>query len=131
MYTIKQVSQLTGISGYTLRFYDNEGLFPNLRRDGCGRRIFSDGDLHDVKTIQTLRGMGFPIERIRAFIEAGREGAQSARRRGEIVAEQMVQARRELAELTRRIELLERAADYYERESGADAGRAAAGATAA
>lgn len=31
-YTIKQVSQLTGLSISTLRYYDREGLLPELRR---------------------------------------------------------------------------------------------------
>lgn len=31
-YTIKQVSQLTGLSISTLRYYDREGQLPELRR---------------------------------------------------------------------------------------------------
>ena len=32
IYTIKQVSEIMGVSVPTLRYYDKEGLFPDLRR---------------------------------------------------------------------------------------------------
>lgn len=39
-YTIKQVSQLTGLSISTLRYYDREGLLPELRRLEAGSRPY-------------------------------------------------------------------------------------------
>ena len=115
MYTIKQISELTGISGYTLRFYDKEGLFPNLARDGMGRRAFSEADLRNIRMILALRGMGLPVARIREFVEAG-HGADTLAKRGEIIAEEIERAKAELEELTRRMVLLSRAASYYEAE---------------
>ena len=45
-YTIKQVSQLTGLSISTLRYYDREGLLPELRRRESGYREFGESDLY-------------------------------------------------------------------------------------
>ena len=122
MYTIKQITELTGVSGYTLRFYDKEGLFPNLARDGVGRRAFSDADLHSLRTIMALRDMGLSIAQIREFVEAGR-GAQAAAKRGEIIAERMERANAEIEALKEQIKLLARAAEYCR---GAQAGSAIA-----
>lgn len=122
MYTIKQITELTGLSGYTLRFYDKEGLFPNLARDGVGRRAFSDEDLRNIRTIRALREMGVPIARIRDFIAAER-GERALERRGEIIAERTARAKAELEALEKQIKLLARAAEYYR---GAQAGRTSA-----
>ena len=45
MYTVKQVSEITGISAYTIRFYDNEGLFPFVLRSANNVRLFSENNL--------------------------------------------------------------------------------------
>ena len=100
MYTVKQTSEITGISGYTLRFYDKEGLFPHLNRDGQNRRLFSDEDLHNIET------------QIRSYLTAEEEGGMKRRR--ELLAEQMDRIRSELAAITRRMKKLQQAAEYYQ-----------------
>ena len=44
MYTIGQVSQIFNIPISTLRYYDKEGFFPNLKRSS-GIRRFGEQDL--------------------------------------------------------------------------------------
>ena len=39
-YSIKEMSEKTGLSIPTLRFYDKEGLFPNLERKSSNYRTF-------------------------------------------------------------------------------------------
>ena len=39
-YTIKQVSEMTGLSIPTIRYYDKERLLPDLQRKESGYRIF-------------------------------------------------------------------------------------------
>lgn len=112
MYTVKQTSEITGISGYTLRFYDKEGLFPHLNRDGQNRRLFSDEDLHNIETIQELREMGFSLAQIRSYLTTEEEGGMKRRR--ELLAEQMDRIRSELAAITRRMKKLQQAAEYYQ-----------------
>ena len=126
MYTIKQITELTGVSGYTLRFYDKEGLFPNLARDGVGRRAFSDEDLRNIRTIQALRDMGLPIAQIRGFL-----GADTPSERGEIIAEEIERAKAELEEVKRRMALLAHAASYYESAAAQRGGTARAATMAA
>lgn len=112
MYTVKQTSEITGISGYTLRFYDKEGLFPHLNRDGQNMRLFSDEDLHNIETIQELREMGFSLAQIRSYLTAEEDGGMKRRR--ELLAEQMDRIRSELAAITRRMKKLQQAAEYYQ-----------------
>ncbi len=55
MYTIGEVSKLFNISIHTLRFYDKEGLFINLKRDKSGKRNFDDIDLEAIRLIECLK----------------------------------------------------------------------------
>ena len=112
MYTMKKTAELTGLSEHTLRYYDKEGLLPGLARDGVGRRVFSEEDLFNIRTIRALREMGVPIARIRDFIAAGR-GERALERRGEIIAERMARAKAELEALKDQLKLLARAAEYF------------------
>ena len=51
-YTIKKVSEMTGLSIPTIRYYDKEGLLPDLQRKESGYRVFSDRDLEAIDLIK-------------------------------------------------------------------------------
>ena len=54
-YTIKKVSQMTGLSIPTIRYYDKEGLLPDLQRKESGYRVFSDRDLEAIDLIECFK----------------------------------------------------------------------------
>ncbi|MCC8178364.1 MAG: MerR family transcriptional regulator [Cloacibacillus sp.] len=112
MYTVKQVSEITGISSYTLRFYDKEGLFPHLNRDEQDRRLFSEADVSSIETIQDLRKMGFSLAQIRSYL--GAEERSDAKVRRDIIMEQMNRLKSELAAVVRQMKMLQSKADLYE-----------------
>ena len=53
MYTIGQVSEMFHLPISTLRYYDKEGFFPNLERNG-NIRYFSDNELEALRIIECL-----------------------------------------------------------------------------
>ncbi|KRL80925.1 MerR family transcriptional regulator [Secundilactobacillus paracollinoides] len=67
-YTIKEVSEKVGLSIYTLRYYDKEGLLPFVARNDAGYREFTDGDLNIIHTICCLNNTGMKISAIRQYI---------------------------------------------------------------
>ena len=50
--TIKDVSERTDLSVYTLRYYAREGLLPSVERDNNGVRTFTEADLESVYIIE-------------------------------------------------------------------------------
>ena len=58
-YSIKDVATLTGLSEATLRYYDKEGLFPDMQRKKSGYRIFTDHELEQIKYIECFKISGF------------------------------------------------------------------------
>lgn len=73
-YTIKKVSEMTGLSIPTIRYYDKEGLLPDLQRKESGYRVFSDQDLEAIGLIACFKESGLTIREIRHFISLVRQG---------------------------------------------------------
>lgn len=76
-YTIKEVADQLGLSVYTLRFYDKQGLLPFVSRNRSGYREFTTGDLRLLHTIICLKNTGMPIRTIRDYVNAVMQGPSS------------------------------------------------------
>ncbi len=74
MYSIGEVSRLTGITAHTLRFYEKIGVLPAPeRKDGKknGIRTFNDQDVQFIRFIHGLKNTGMKLEVIATFAEDG------------------------------------------------------------
>ena len=69
MYSINEIAKLCGLSVYTIRFYDKEGLLPFVTRSKSGNRQFSENDLDMIKLICCLKNSGMPIKDIKRYID--------------------------------------------------------------
>lgn len=69
MRTVKQVSQLTGISVRTLQYYDEIGLFKPSKITAAGYRLYNDGDLESLQQILFFRELNFPLKDIKAIMQ--------------------------------------------------------------
>ena len=64
MYAIGQVSEMFGLPVSTLRYYDKEGLFPEMERVS-GIRKFSERELEALRVIECLKRSGLEIKDIK------------------------------------------------------------------
>ena len=55
MYSIKDVSERTGLSAHTLRYYEREGLLSGVERSPGGFRQYTDSDLKALWLISCLK----------------------------------------------------------------------------
>ena len=62
-YTIGQAAKKSGLSPYTLRFYEKEGLLPNIRKNSAGLRVFSEEDINWLQMIECLKGTGMSLKK--------------------------------------------------------------------
>ena len=65
MRTVKQVSELTGISIRTLHYYDEIGLFKPSEVTESGYRLYDDNALQTLQQILFFRELDFPLEDIK------------------------------------------------------------------
>lgn len=83
-YTISEAAEKTGIPPSTIRYYDKEGLLPNIKRKN-GIRVFEDIDLRLMGLLSCLKNTGMPIKRIREYVELTTQGDASLQQRYEII----------------------------------------------
>lgn len=86
-YTISEAAEKTGLPPSTIRFYDKEGLLPNIKRKN-GIRVFEDMDLRLMGLLTCLKNTGMPIKRIRDYVELTSKGDDTLQERYEIIKAQ-------------------------------------------
>jgi DNA-binding transcriptional MerR regulator len=64
MMTVRQVSELTGVSIRTLRYYDEIGLLPPADHSEGGYRLYDDAALERLQQILLFRELEFPLKDI-------------------------------------------------------------------
>ena len=69
MRTVKEVSQLTGISIRTLRYYDEIGLLKPARISENQYRLYDDKALEKLQEIMFFKEMDIPLETIKRLLE--------------------------------------------------------------
>ena len=114
-YTIKDISELTGLPPSTLRYYDKQGLLPNLRRDGNNIRIFTDEDYRHLRLIDCLKKSGLSIKDIRNFIDMAGQGDKALTGRLEIFRKRREILKQELSDLQTVLDVIEYKCWYYEK----------------
>lgn len=77
IYTIKQTCEKTNLSYETLKFYCNQGLVPNVKRDSNNRRIFDDRDVAWIQSLNCLKNCGMSISEMKEYIALCLEGESS------------------------------------------------------
>ena len=85
MYSIKDVSEKTGLSAHTLRYYEREGLLSGVERSPGGFRQYTDADLEALWLICCLKNTGMPLQEITRFVTLAREGDRTLKQRLELL----------------------------------------------
>jgi DNA-binding transcriptional MerR regulator len=113
MYTIGQVSEMFQLPISTLRYYDKEGLFPNLERQS-GRRLFSEDEIESLRVIECLKASGLEIKDIKLFMEWCVEGSSTYAKRKALFEARKAAVEEEMIELQKTLDLLKYKCWYYE-----------------
>ncbi|QSX32976.1 MerR family transcriptional regulator [Shewanella avicenniae] len=113
MYSIGEVSNMFQLTVPTLRYYDQQGLFPNLKRSESGVRSFCQNDLESIRVIEYLKKAGMSLKDIRTFIDWCHEGDDTLIERRNMFVDKLAVVQAEIAELNRVQDLLKFKAWYY------------------
>lgn len=105
-YTIKEIVKKTGISPYTLRFYEKEGVLPTVDRDANGVRKFSEHYIDCVETVQALRSTGLPLAEIKQYVELYKSGDRTLHLRKTMLANQKSKVEEQITRLMKTLEKL-------------------------
>jgi len=99
-YRISGVTQQTGLSADTLRYYEKIELLPSVSRNASGVREYSDKDISRLRFIQRAQKMNFTLTEIKDLLTM-RENPQKARKSVRLLTQQKLKEIEEhLEELT-------------------------------
>ena len=114
MYTIGQVAEMFHLPISTLRYYDKEGLFPNLERKGNIRQ-FGDTELEEIRIIECLKKSGLEIKDIKQFFKWVSEGSSTYANRKELFELRKAAVEEEINALEKTLAMLKFKCWYYEK----------------
>ena len=69
MRSVKEISDLTGISVRTLHYYDEIGLLKPTEKSGAGYRLYDDKALETLQQILFFREFDIPLKEIKAVMD--------------------------------------------------------------
>lgn len=112
-YTIKQVSEKTNLSIYTLRYYDKEGLLPLIKRSESGIRKFTDNDIEWIKLICCLKNSGMSIENIKEFMHCCLKGQSGVEERKIMLQTHKKNIEEQIKQLNKSMEIVNYKLEHY------------------
>ena len=113
MYTIGQVSEMFSLPVSTLRYYDKEGLFPEIERQS-GIRRFSDRELEALRVIECLKASGLEIKDIKQFMDWAVQGESTYEKRLELFKARKEAIEEEISRLEKMLSMVKYKCWYYE-----------------
>lgn len=111
MYTMKETCNQTGLPYETLKFYCNQGLVPNVKRDKNNRRIFSDKDIAWIQSLNCLKNCGMSISEMKEYIDLCLAGESTIPKRKEILKIKQTALREQM-------QLIQESIDYIDWKQG-------------
>ena len=103
---------MMNVSTATLRYYDSEGLIPNIKRVG-GRRVFEETDLRWLKVLSCMKEINMPIKKIREYVELVKKGDSTLQQRREMFITQRKVIEKQISDLKDCLKVFDFKEKYY------------------
>lgn len=88
MLTVKEVASKFNISEHTIRYYSDQNLIPELKRDKNNNRVFDENSLNWLQGVIYLRNCGMSIKSIKEYVDLCLIGDSTVVQRKNIILEQ-------------------------------------------
>jgi DNA-binding transcriptional MerR regulator len=103
-YGISEVCARTGLSPRTVRYYEELGLLPGVRRRAGGRRVYGDEEVERLRFVQRLKALGLSLAEVgelNAVYAIGGSTGAMLERLDEVLARHLGELDARIAELSR------------------------------
>ena len=111
LYSMKEVCRKTGMTYEALKFYCNQGLVPNVKRDDHNYRVFDDRDVAWIESLGCLKRCGMSIQEMQDYVALCLQGEAS-------IPERKILLDQKRGQLLERIRDLEDAVRYIDWKQG-------------
>lgn len=114
MYTMMEVCRKTNMTYQTLKYYCNEDLVPNVKRDKNNRRIFDERDVKWIQDLMCLKKCGMSIREMKDYLQLCLKGPSTIPQRKEMLAKKQQSLRESIQELEESVNYIDWKQGYYD-----------------
>ena len=111
---MKEVCAETNMTYQTLKYYCNEGLIPNVKRDKNNHRIFDERDVKWIKDLICLKKCDMSIEEMKIYLDLCLKGEPTIPKRKEMLAKKQDSLRQAVKELEESISYIDWKQNFYD-----------------
>ena len=97
-----------------LKYYCNEGLVPNVKRDDNNRRIFDERDVKWIKDLVCLKKCGMSIKEMKEYLDLCLQGPSTIPERKVMLAEKKKALQAQIAELNEYVDYIDWKQNFYD-----------------
>ena len=113
-YTMMQTCKETDMTYQALKYYCNEGLVPNVKRDDNNRRIFDERDVKWIKDLVCLKKCGMSIKEMKEYLDLCLQGPSTIPERKVMQAEKKKALQAQIAELNEYVDYIDWKQNFYD-----------------
>ena len=114
MYSMKEACTLTNMTYENLKFYCNEGLVPNVKRDRRNYRVFDEHDIEWIQSLNCLKSCGMSIAEMKQYLALCMEGEGTIPERKVILAEKKETLLQSITELQKAVAYIDWKQRFYD-----------------
>lgn len=114
MYSMKEACTLTNMTYENLKFYCNEGLVPNVKRDRRNYRVFDEHDIKWIQSLNCLKNCGMSIAEMKQYLALCMEGEGTIPERKVILAEKKETLLQSMTELQKAVAYIDWKQRFYD-----------------
>ena len=114
LYSMKQTCQKVGMTYEALKFYCNQGLVPNVKRDKNNYRVFDEHDIEWIKGLICLKRCGMGLADMKHYLALCLKGKSSIPQRKEILTKQRDFLVKKMENLQEDIAYIDGKQNYYD-----------------
>lgn len=110
---IGRLAELSGRSEHTIRWYERQGLIPNVGRDRGGRRVYEDGHVEHLMFLEWLRLTGMSVDEMRQFTELSMRGWRTIGQRQDMLKAHRKDVEARIKDLRVALSLIDAKMEYF------------------
>ena len=114
LYTMMQTCKETNMTYQALKFYCNEGLVPNVKRDKNNRRVFDERDVAWIGSLTCLKKCDMSIQEMKEYLTLCLQGESTIPQRKLVLAQKQEALRQQIRELEESIAYIDWKQNYYD-----------------
>ena len=114
IYTMMQACREADMTYQALKFYCNEGLVPNVKRDKNNRRVFDERDLKWIKDLVCLKKCGMSIQEMKEYLALCLKGEATIPQRQEMLVQKRTALLSSIEELKGCVDYIDWKQEFYD-----------------